>query len=333
MTHRQRSVQALANELASIEASLTEEQKTLLGRKVVGSLKAELHAASAEQTAILFRAQLANKNTTVSRFRCAASLDLSRQAVAAIEAARAPEQQLQHALQGLLEAAKRYASMESIYAELAKDGRNASALDLLREGNSPERLAFEAEEVQALLVRDRTTSPLGDERKKVGDAAHMLALALSSEREALDAMNAIRMSQDESERAVDDMAGGAVASSLDTAVARSDLPTSGGAYNNVTDPSAGSKTDSSLKLEHLLDMAAEGDYGAHLLSRLDPTPWVENGEIRIEEEEEAALGRGKDAPQHLPTEMNADGTPKGPLPGESGGVKNASASPVLTRAD
>ena len=57
----------------------------------------------------------------------------------------------------------------------------------------------------------------------------MLSLALSGEREALDAMNAIRTSEEESEGATDDMASAASASSLDTAVARSDLPTSGGA--------------------------------------------------------------------------------------------------------
>ena len=114
-------MQALADELASLEASLNEEQKTLLGRKVVAELKEEVRVASKEQTAILFRAQLANKNVTVSRFRCAASLDLTQQAVIAAQAAVAPEQLLQRAFAGLLSAAKR-ASMESIYAELRKMG-------------------------------------------------------------------------------------------------------------------------------------------------------------------------------------------------------------------
>ena len=312
ISQRQRSVQFLEDELAAIEASLTSEQKTLLGAKVVNALKQELKEASKEQTSNLIHAQLAHQNATVSNFRCSASLDLSQRASDEVEAAQTLEGGFQRAFADILEAAKKYASMESIYAELAKDGRNESALLLLREGTSPERLAFEAAEVEALIVRKKVSESLADEHKKVSDAAHMLALALSSENAALKAMGIIRDSQQQAVGAFNAMSSSASASALHTAVARSDLPNSGGA--NIS--AVASKTESSLSLEHLLDLAAEGDYGSHLLSRLDATPWVEDNEFQVEEQEEIARGKGRE-PSSLPTDTRVDGTPAGALPGEA----------------
>ena len=274
---RQGGVQALQDELDGLTASLTSQQRSLLGERVLEQLTNATSIAARTQEMLLMQAQSAHRNATVARYRTMAAANLAGSAVAALQAHSVWETNFKQSTARLLEAAETVVGAEAIFVQLSKDGHNATALGLLNDGNSPERLAYENSVAEAMKVRQEYLPVMLAGQKACRDAAKMLALSLESEGGAITAILSVGNDKEEFERISDAAADEGTARVINVAVGKGhvDAKLSGYAIPDEAEgPAFGEKV-----LGHLID-AASSDFKQGIIGALHPTPWDEEKKLK-----------------------------------------------------